>query len=158
MKLVTEVAGVEAAFVPARPLEAINAYDILLALRTGTGQELPLREEPALAEIYGEFARIEKAEREAASSISLLALASRVPLPTILTEAKTVQIEEKIPEVEIIPEPQKPAPEPQFPEVEKKLEPAAEKIEAAAETHKPVENPVVQREVVLPDENREFPL
>jgi membrane protein len=158
MKLVTEVAGVEAAFVPARPLEAINAYDILLALRTGTGQELPLREEPALAEIYGEFVRIEKAEREAASSISLLTLASRVPLHTILTEPKTVQIEEKIPEVEIISEPEKPAPEPQFPEVEKNLEPAAEKIEAAAETRKPVENPVGQREVVLPDENREFPL
>jgi len=72
--LVTEVAGAEAAFVPARPLETINAYDILLALRTGTGQELPLRDEPALAEIYGEFTRIEKAEREAAASISLLAL------------------------------------------------------------------------------------
>ena len=78
-RLVTEVAGAEAAFAPARPLESINAYDILLALRTGAGQELPLLEEPALAEIYGEFTRIEKAEREAASSITLLALASRVP-------------------------------------------------------------------------------
>ena len=158
MKLVTEVAGVEAAFVPARPLEAINAYDILLALRTGTGQELPLREEPALAEIYGEFARIEKAEREAASSISLLALARRVPMPTISTEAKTVQIEEKIPEVEIIPEPQKPAPEPVVFQTEPPHESPLEKIEAAAEAPQPVENTNVQREVVLPDENREFPL
>jgi membrane protein len=158
MKLVTEVAGVEAAFVPARPLEAINAYDILLALRTGTGQELPLREEPALAEIYGEFARIEKAEREAASSISLLALARRVPLHTIAVEPKTVQIEEKIPEVEIISEPEKPEVPPVVFQPEKKSEPAPEKTEAAAEAPRPVENPVVQREVVLPDENREFPL
>ena len=92
-QLVTEVAGAEAAFVPARPLENINAYDILLALRTGTGQELPLLEEPALAEIYGEFTRIEKAEREAASSISLLTLASRVPARTALAEPKIVEAE-----------------------------------------------------------------
>ena len=36
------------------------------------GQELPLPDNPALTEIYGEFARIEQAERETASSISLL--------------------------------------------------------------------------------------
>ncbi len=76
-RLVTEAAGAEVAFVPARPLAAINAYDILLAMRTGTGQELPLREDPALAEIYGEFARIEQAEREAASELSILALVNR---------------------------------------------------------------------------------
>ncbi len=94
-QLVTEVAGIETAFVPARPLENITAYDILLALRTGTGQELPLREEPALAEIYGEFTRIEKAEREAASTISLLALASRMPQRAALTEQKIVEVENK---------------------------------------------------------------
>ena len=81
---------------PARPLETINAYDILLALRTGTGQELPLREEPALAEIYGEFTRIEKAEREAASSISLLTLANRVPPRAALAEPKIVEIEKPV--------------------------------------------------------------
>jgi membrane protein len=96
-QLVTEVAGAETAFVPARPLENINAYDILLALRTGTGQELPLREEPALAEIYGEFTRIEKAEREAASTISLLALANRMPQRTALPEPKIVELENKTP-------------------------------------------------------------
>ena len=66
-RLVAEVTGTEAAFVPARPLDAINAYDILLAMRTGTGQELPMCEAPELAAIYGEFARIEKAERNAAA-------------------------------------------------------------------------------------------
>jgi membrane protein len=94
-QLVTEIAGAEAAFAPARPLENINAYDILLALRTGTGQELPLLEESALAEIYGEFTRIEKAEREAASSISLLALANRVSSRAALAEPKIIEAKNK---------------------------------------------------------------
>jgi membrane protein len=89
-ELVTEVTGAEASFVPARPLETINAYDILLAMRTGTGQELPLREEAALSEIYGEFARIEQAERATASTISLLALANRVPPRPALAAPKIV--------------------------------------------------------------------
>jgi membrane protein len=111
-QLVTEVTGAETAFVPARPLENITAYDILLALRTGVGQELPLREEAALSEIYGEFTRIEKAEREAASTISLLALANRMPRRTTLAEAKVVEIEAPAVEEKIISEPEKPAPEP----------------------------------------------
>src|SRR5665213_3913222 len=74
----------------ARPLDAINAYDILIALRTGTGQELPMSEAPALAEIYGEFARIEQAERNAAAGISLLALTSRVPARAALAEPQNI--------------------------------------------------------------------
>ena len=35
---------------------------------TGGGQEPPLRDEPVRAEVYGEFARIEEAERQAAAS------------------------------------------------------------------------------------------
>jgi DNA-binding IscR family transcriptional regulator len=76
-RLVTEVGGTEAAYAPARPLESINAYQIIHALRTGTGQELPMRDEPARAEVYGEFARIEEAERQAASSVTMLALVNR---------------------------------------------------------------------------------
>lgn len=76
-RLVTEVSGTEGAYVPARPLESINAYQILHALRTGSGQELPMRNEPARAEVYGEFARIEDAERQAASSVTMLALVNR---------------------------------------------------------------------------------
>jgi membrane protein len=87
-QLVREVAGGEAAFVPARPLDTINAYDILTAMRTGTGQDLPMAEAPALTAIYGEFARIEQAERTAASSISLLALTDRLALPAGLPEPK----------------------------------------------------------------------
>lgn len=78
MRLVAETAGTEAAFLPARPLETINAHDILIAMRTGTGQELPMSELPELAEIYGEFARIEEAERTAAAEVTLFALANRM--------------------------------------------------------------------------------
>ena len=78
-RLVTEIAGTEAAYAPARPLEAITAHHILHALRAGGGQELPSQNEPVRAEVYGEFARIEEAERQAASSVTMLALVNRAP-------------------------------------------------------------------------------
>ena len=154
-RLVTEVTGAEeAAFTPARPLDAINAYDILFALRTGTGQELPMSEAPALAEIYGEFARIEQAERNAASTVSLLALANRVPPHTALTEPQNIAPEKTIlvaPAVENISKPERvelPASAP-FPE----------KVEEANEAPEPVvEKPAPRREVVRPEENTDFPL
>ncbi|MGD0206094.1 MAG: YhjD/YihY/BrkB family envelope integrity protein [Verrucomicrobiota bacterium] len=84
-RLVTEVGGTEGAYVPARPLESINAYQILHALRTGTGQELPMRDEPARADVYGEFARIEEAERQAAASVTMLALVNRAQVRPEIT-------------------------------------------------------------------------
>jgi len=65
-------------------------------MRTGVGQELPMCEEPALAEIYGEFARIEQAERNAAAGVSLLALANRVPPRAALAEPKNVEPEKVV--------------------------------------------------------------
>jgi membrane protein len=77
-RLVSETAGAEPAYAPARPLEAINAYHILRALRAaGSGQELFLSDEPVRAEVYGEFARIEEAEHQAAASVTILALVNR---------------------------------------------------------------------------------
>jgi membrane protein len=76
-RLVTEITGAEAAYAPARPLDSINAHHILLAMRTGGGQELPSQNEPVRAEVYGEFARIEEAERQAAASVTMLALVNR---------------------------------------------------------------------------------
>jgi membrane protein len=73
-QLVTETAGAESAYAPARPLEAINAHHILQAMRTGSGQDLPSHDEPVRAEVYGEFARIEEAERQAAESVTMLTL------------------------------------------------------------------------------------
>ncbi len=161
MQLVTEVAGAEAAFVPARPLESINAYDILVALRTGTGQELPLLQEPALAEIYGEFTRIEKAEREAAASVSLLALAQRMPLRTALPEPKATEIEGlAIAESKTITVSEKiaPVPTPAIEQAEKSFEPPPETPALKPEAPALSESPTARREVVMPEENREFPL
>jgi membrane protein len=76
-RLVTETAGAEPAYSPARPLEAMNAHDILQAMRAGSGQDLLLPDQPAPAEVYGEFARIEEAERQAAASVTMLDLVNR---------------------------------------------------------------------------------
>jgi len=75
-RLVVETNG-ESAYAPARPLDLINAHHILLAMRASGGQELLSRDEPVRAEIFGEFARIEEAEKQAASAITLLALVHR---------------------------------------------------------------------------------
>jgi membrane protein len=76
-RLVTEAAGAEPAYLPARPLETITCHDILLALRASQGQELATRDEPTRSEVYGEFQRIEEAERQAAASVTMLALVNR---------------------------------------------------------------------------------
>ena len=76
-RLVTEIAGTEPAYLPARPLDAINAHHVLRAVRAGSGQDIATRDEPARAEVLGEFAKIEEAERSAASSVTLLALVNR---------------------------------------------------------------------------------
>ncbi len=76
-RLVVEVAGAEPAYAPARPLEQISCHDILLAMRASQGQELATRDEPTRSEVYGEFNRIQEAERQVAGSVSLLALVSR---------------------------------------------------------------------------------
>ena len=159
-RLVTEVTGAETAFVPARPLETINAYDILLAMRTGTGQDLPQREEPELAEIYGEFARIEKAERETASAISLLDLTNRLPLSVALPEPQSGRLQRRLARVQMVAEPDEPVvsaplvtvqpgelPEPE-PAATGEKEPASE----------PPATPAPRREVVRPEEKTDFPL
>jgi membrane protein len=76
-RLVTESAGAEPAYLPARPLDAINAHHVLRAVRAGAGQDLVTRDEPARTEILGEFTKIEEAERAAASSLTMLALVNR---------------------------------------------------------------------------------
>jgi len=76
-RLITEVAGTEAAYCPARPLDAINAHQVLQAVRSVSQPEIFARPEPVRDEIYGEFARIEEAERVAAAGISVLDLVQR---------------------------------------------------------------------------------
>jgi membrane protein len=76
-RLVVEVAGREMAYAPARPLETINAHHVLLAMRTAIGQDAIARGEPMREEVYGEYARIQEAEKAAASAITLRALVDR---------------------------------------------------------------------------------
>jgi membrane protein len=84
-QLVTETTGAEPAYAPARPLDSMNAHHILQAMRTGGGQELPSQNEPMREEVYGEFARIEEAERQAAASVTMLALVNRAQARLELT-------------------------------------------------------------------------
>jgi membrane protein len=85
-RLVAEVSGAEPAYLPARPLDSITCHDILLAMRAAQGQELATRDEAGRAEVYGEFCRIEEAERKAAASVNMLALVNRAGGRNALTE------------------------------------------------------------------------
>ena len=76
-RLVVETAGAETSYVPGRLMETITCHDILQAIRAAQGQELATRDEPTRSEVYGEFQRIQDAERRAASSVTMLALAHR---------------------------------------------------------------------------------
>ena len=89
-RLVTETSGTEPGYLPARPLETITCHDILLALRASQGQELSTRDEPARTEVYGEFHRIEEAERQAAGSVTMLALVNRAQAQAAALPDKTV--------------------------------------------------------------------
>lgn len=85
-RLVTEAAGDEPAYLPSRPLENITCHDVLLALRASQGQELDTRDEPTRSEVYGEFHRIQEAERQAAAAVTMLALVNRAQAHKALTE------------------------------------------------------------------------
>jgi membrane protein len=76
-RIVIEAGGSETSYAPARPLEAISAHDILFAMRAANGHEVATRDEPARAEVFGEFARIQEAEKQAASSVTMLTLVNR---------------------------------------------------------------------------------
>jgi membrane protein len=85
-RLVVETAGAEPAYLPARPMERITCHDMLHAMRATQGQELATRDEPSRAEVYGEFQRIQEAERQVASGVTMLALANRAQAHAQLTE------------------------------------------------------------------------
>ncbi|HSY74562.1 MAG TPA: YhjD/YihY/BrkB family envelope integrity protein [Dongiaceae bacterium] len=95
-RLVVEANGGESAYAPARPLDSINAHHVLLAMRASGGQELLSRDEPVRAEIFGEFARIEEAEKNAAAAITMLALVNRAQLRRKIS-APAMEKEKQIP-------------------------------------------------------------
>lgn len=75
--LMVETAGNDGGYVPSRPMEQITCHDILMALRATHGQDFATRDEPSRSEVYGEFHRIEEAERQAAASVTVLDLVQR---------------------------------------------------------------------------------
>jgi membrane protein len=155
-KLVVEVAGAEMAYAPARPLETINCHHILLAMRAGQGQELATRDEPARVEVLGEFARIQEAERQAASSVTMLALVNRaqsrlrLPAPAANSELQPAP-------VELISEPAlRPEATPSAPNTAVVTDQAPVSGPPAPDGHKEVQS--VIRTDFAPEEERDFPL
>lgn len=144
--LITEVAGPEAAYCPARPLEAINAHQVLQAVRCVSQPEVFTCSEPVRDEIYGEFARIEEAERVAAAAISLRALVdrahARLAAPALALTLPASEITQPATEGRPVPGIIIDLPA----EVEELLTPVATAPEKPA------------RKIVVPDENRDFPL
>ena len=160
--LVIEVSGLEPAYTPGRPLEQINAHHILQAMRA-RGQELLTRDEPVREEVYGEFARIQEAEKRAASSNTMLAQEHRAdarlelnppapesePLPILVPALKPVAVKPVPPPPVEVPQPADlPRLEPEVAEEAPKSAPDSEG--ATAEPHS-VASPVS-------DEERDFPL
>lgn len=156
-RLVVETGGPEAGYAPARPLETITAYDILHVMRTGADQELPLRDGPVRAEVYGEFARIETAERDAAATVSLLALVNRADAKLALAPP-----EPENPMATLVENPAADAtPKPRSRPAAAAKTVVAAPVEIESEIARPTPAttpPATKHEVVMPDENREFPL
>jgi membrane protein len=88
-QLVVETTGHDPGYAPARPLEEITAHDILSAMRAANGQEIATRDEPTRAEVLGEFARIQEAEKKAASSLTMLMLVNRAQEKLEIGDSKT---------------------------------------------------------------------
>lgn len=153
-RLVVEVHGTEPGYAPARPLETINCHHILLAMRATQGQELVTREEPVREEVFGEFARIQAAEKEAAATVSILALVNRAQARLELTPPTQPVLENKTstPVVELTELPQEPvnAPLPEPPSEEPKAQPKHNSI--------PVTAPVAAAKKPEPEEEPSFPL
>jgi membrane protein len=91
-RLIVETVGSETGYLPARPLETITCHDILQAMRACEGKELATREEPTRSEVFGEFERIQMAERQAAASVTMLTLAHRAQRQLEASEAQSAQL------------------------------------------------------------------
>lgn len=73
--LVVEVNDNEARFTPGRPLDRISGYDVVCALRAGSGHELATTDDAARLLVRSEFERMILAEREAGDKITMQSLA-----------------------------------------------------------------------------------
>jgi len=147
-RLITEVTETEAAYVPARPLETINAHQVLLAVRCVNKAEILTREEPGCDAIYGEFARIEEAERAAAAAVTMLALVNRARATlepaAVLPSAVTLALTESAPQAF--------SPEPATVEL------TVDAVETVTDTVRPPAPARAARKIAVPEDNHDFPL
>jgi membrane protein len=162
--LVIEVSGAEPAYTPGRPLEQINAHHILQAMRA-RGQELQTRNEPVREEVYGEFARIQEAEKQAASSITMLALVHRADARLELTRSPALDKEIEISPALVPPQASsEPVPQPPRPTEIQEAQPTKSQPTPAAQSSEPPPKPDEPnpgpKPIVEPlaDEERDFPL
>jgi membrane protein len=73
--LLVEVVDTDVRYSPGRPLDRINAYDVIAALRAGNGHELATSEDESRLLVRTEFERMIHAEREAGGAITMQSLA-----------------------------------------------------------------------------------
>src|SRR5690242_21550409 len=83
-----------------RPPPTSTLFPYTTLFRSSQGQELATREEPTRREVYGEFQRIQEAERQAASSVSLLALVHRAQNQLRQKEVQVLRSEEHTSELQ----------------------------------------------------------
>lgn len=76
--LLIEVAGMDTAYAPARPLENITCHDILHSMRSGSGVDVPTRDDASRTRIQQEVIRIREAEEQIATNTSLLNLVKQI--------------------------------------------------------------------------------
>ncbi len=74
-RLLLEVSGREIRYTPARPVEDINAHDVLQALRAGQGREPVTRDDAQRPGVRAQFDRILSSERAASAPVTLALLA-----------------------------------------------------------------------------------
>ncbi len=157
--LVIEVSGLESAYTPGRPLEQITAHHLLQAMRA-RGQELLTRDEPVREEVYGEFARIQEAEKQAASTITMLAMVHRADARLELAPPTGMEKEVKavpalVPVEPVIAEP---APKQTVEVPQPNESPKPEIVAEASQAPKQEIAPTHSVTGPMADEERDFPL
>ena len=163
--LVIEVGGLESGYAPARPINTINIHHILHAMRAATGRDLAMADLPAVRDIYGEFSRIEEAERQASERLTLLDLAQRIPSRPVLPLPAEGPVEKHLTESLVVEEISKSIPaEPMVTapvaEPTPEMVPETASLAESAPSHTTptiAPAPLARREVTQPEE-RDFPL
>ena len=89
-QLLIEVAGAETGYSPARPLDKISCHDVLDSMRSGLGQPVATREEPAKEQVSAELEKIRDAERQAGQGKTLHDLAQDLAQPHEETQTQSV--------------------------------------------------------------------